>query len=130
MMDDRMNNHADQVRRERLARGWSVRVAAMHGQISNTYWGEFEDYKRALTPMIAEAVAKAYEWPEDWADKASEEDVSRLDAVEAEVAALRKVVEQIANARLGDDPAAGTSRGARSKPPSRPPASTARRRSR
>ena len=63
-----MDNIADRVRRERLGRGWSVRQAAAAGGISNTYWGEFEDYKRSLTPLIANAVARAFGWPEDWAD--------------------------------------------------------------
>lgn len=63
-----MNVYADRVRQERLHRGWSVRDAARRGGISNTYWADFEDYRQSLTPMIAAAVAKAFDWPDDWAD--------------------------------------------------------------
>ncbi len=34
--------------------------------ISNTYWGRFEDYRQPLTPVITEAVARAFEWDESW----------------------------------------------------------------
>jgi hypothetical protein len=87
-----MSEHADRVRHERLRREWSVRKAAAEGKISNTYWGEFEDYRRPLTPLIAAAVALAFGWSPTWADEPAEESVSRLDAVEKEVAALRRAV--------------------------------------
>lgn len=63
-----MNVYADRVRQERLHRGWSVRAAAQRGDISNTYWAEFEDYRQPLTPTIAAAVAMAFGWSEDWPD--------------------------------------------------------------
>lgn len=46
-----------------------MRDAARAGSISNTYWGAFEDYRQALTPTIAEAVALAFGWGADWADR-------------------------------------------------------------
>lgn len=64
-----MNEHADKVRHERLRRDWSVRQAASAGGISNTYWGNFEDYKQPLTPAIAGAVARAFKWSTSWADE-------------------------------------------------------------
>lgn len=56
----------DIVRKERLRRDWSVRTAAAKGEISNTYWGGFEDYKQPLTPTIVEAVARAFNWSRSW----------------------------------------------------------------
>ncbi len=67
-----MNDLADLVRRERLSRNWSVRDAARHGGISNTYWGGFEDYKQPLTPTIAAAVARAFDWPAEWSDEVTQ----------------------------------------------------------
>lgn len=88
-----VNELADKVRRERLNRGWSVRQASSAGRISNTYWGEFEDYKRQLTPTIAAAVAKAYDWPADWPDgevtQLTRRDDDRFSALERAADALR-----------------------------------------
>lgn len=70
-----MDALADRVRHERLRRGWSVRDAAAAGGISNTYWGQFEDYKQPLTPTIAAAVARAFDWEDTWPD----ENVSQSD---------------------------------------------------
>lgn len=116
-----MTSHSDHVRQERLQRTWSVRDAARQGGISNTYWGEFEDYKRKLTPMIAEAVAKAFDWPADWADRLSGANPPAAPDLEARVAALELAVRELGRARLGDDPAAGTTRAGRSKPAARKP---------
>lgn len=85
-----MDPRADRVRLERLRRGWSVRTAATRGDISNTWWGKFEDHRQPLTPAIAAAVAKAYEWPNDWANEDTiaigyEVVADRLTAIEAKV---------------------------------------------
>lgn len=63
-----MNPAADAVRHERLRRGWSVRTAAAatHGKLSNTWWGNFEDYRQPLTANIVEAVAEAFGWDTNW----------------------------------------------------------------
>lgn len=73
---------ANQVRAERLKRGLSVRQAASRGGISNTYWGEFEDYRRPLTPYIADAVAKAFEWPKDWLERYEAAERQLLESLE------------------------------------------------
>ncbi len=90
---------ADRVRHERLRRGWSVRDAAAAGSISNTYWGKFEDYRQSLTPMIATAVAKAFDWPADWPDAADGQPVNRqadeMAQLRREVDALRQAVESL-----------------------------------
>lgn len=72
-----MTAATEAVRAERKRLGWSVREAAgrtgpeKENRISNTYWGEFEDGKRALTPQIERAVAVAFGWEQDWASSPS-----------------------------------------------------------
>lgn len=68
-----MNHLADRVRRERLSRGpWSIRKSAGLGGISNTWWGKFEDGLIPLSDEIAKAVAKAFDWDDDWASQPNE----------------------------------------------------------
>lgn len=85
-----MNELANLVRAERLRRGWSVRQAAAAAGISNTWWGKFEDGRQPLTPMIANGVAKAYDWPTEWAAAPASmprpEEVSRLFELVADLA--------------------------------------------
>lgn len=83
---------ADRVRRERLRREWSVRDAAAAGGISNTYWGQFEDYRQPLTPLIAAAVARAYGWNDDWADEVAAADVSQYDELVVRIRRLEQAM--------------------------------------
>jgi hypothetical protein len=75
-----MNPAADAVRQERLRRGWSVRTAAAasHGRLSNTWWGNFEDYRQPITQNIIEAVMEAFGWPEDWPESRVEASPRRV----------------------------------------------------
>ena len=131
-----MDYLADKVRRERLQRGWSVRDAARAGGISNTFWGNFEDYRQALTPLLTAAVSRAFEWSDDWANAAIAErnatgtggqsisyvSTTRFDELAARVDELELVVRELSGARLGDDPAGDTTHAARSTPAAPKPA--------
>lgn len=88
-----MNPLAEQVRAERLRRGWSVRDAASSGKISNTWWARFEDGQQPLTDGLTVAVATAYGWPSDW--PAQPRPVVDVDALEALRAALEELAARV-----------------------------------
>lgn len=92
-------NLPDRVRTERLARKWSVRTAATAGGISNTWWGKFEDGVQPLTPEIAAAVARAYEWPAEWATVSQSDEVDllrqRVDELRKDLTDLTRVVAKL-----------------------------------
>ena len=73
-----MDSPGDYVKVERERRGLSVREAASRtgpdpqDKISNTYWGDFERGKRALSPQIERAVAKVFGWEANWATRRDE----------------------------------------------------------
>lgn len=56
---------AASVQAERRARGWSVRRAALAGNVSNTTWGNYEG-GGPLTNRMREAVQRAFGWPGTW----------------------------------------------------------------
>lgn len=100
-----MNPLADRVRAERLNRGWSIRdaAAATHGQLSNTWWGKFEDGKQPLTDGIRAGVAEAFGWANNWPDESThveslDEVLSRLDALEAGLTKADAQLEELARA--------------------------------
>jgi hypothetical protein len=89
---------ADRVRSERLGRGWSIRTAAAaSGQLSNTWWGKFEDGKQPLTDGIRLGVAQAFNWNENWPTELSQLDemVARMGAQARALRAVLRVVRQL-----------------------------------
>jgi transcriptional regulator with XRE-family HTH domain len=103
-----MTPQADKVRDERLQRGWSVRKASGLGGISNTWWQNFENGTQPLTESINAAVAKAFGWPDDWAQVSSPPD--RLDDI---LELLQEVSVQVQELiRRSTAPTSGRSRAA------------------
>lgn len=85
---------ADRVRNERLSRKWSVRRAATETHkkkgregVSNSYWANFENGTQPLTPLLSQAIAIAFDWPDTWPETASPSS--------DEVAALRREVDAL-----------------------------------
>jgi transcriptional regulator with XRE-family HTH domain len=73
-----MNPAADRVRLERLRRKWSIRQASSAGGISNTYWANFENGTQPLTEGLVAAIARAFEWGEDWQAANGDYDLSAV----------------------------------------------------
>jgi len=104
----------DELRRRlvlgRRLRGMSQRAAAQAGEVSNTTWGRLESGEIGLTPVTVLAVARAFNWPEDWPEsppdeKVSEPDVALREAVDVLTDRIDELVRLVA--RLTADPPNG-----------------------
>jgi len=80
-----MNPLGDRVRAERLRLRMSVRTAATAGGISNTWWGRFEDGLQPLTDSISVAVARALDWPTEWATQPADDPLAALRSLVADL---------------------------------------------
>lgn len=99
---------AETVKRRRVERGLSQRAAAQAAGLSPTTWGSLELHHQRLEPLSRPKIARALGWTPDSLDRIlaggePEDDGSgpprsteeRLNAVEADVAEIRQILDRV-----------------------------------
>lgn len=95
-----LEDHVDELRkrviaeRERLGR-MSIREAAAAGGLSRTTWGKFESGEIGVTTLVNRGVARAFDWPDDWATNVPEIPVSTLAQIDRRLDDLARSVESL-----------------------------------